>query len=129
VSLPIELFFGEDGLLPVIAQDVDTKEVLMLAYANPNALTLTHETGIAHYYSRSRDEIWKKGETSGNIQEVHEIRLDCDNDAILYLVSQTNHACHTGNVSCFFTRIVDTHPQINNKDISILQVSSEPTAN
>lgn len=129
MSLPIEIFFGENGLLPVITQDMGTKKVLMLAYANQNALTLTHETGLAHYYSRSRDEIWKKGETSGNIQEVHEIRLDCDNDAILYLVSQTNNACHTGAISCFYTRIIDIPAQTNNKDISTLQVSSEPTEN
>ena len=92
-------------LIPAVAQDVDTKEVLMLAYVDKEALNLTMDSGFAHYYSRSRASLWKKGETSGNIQSVLEIRLDCDADALLYLVKQTGVACHTGNRSCFYNKI------------------------
>ncbi len=94
--------FDERGLVPVIVQDVKTKEVLMLAYANEEAIRKTFETGYAHYWSRSRKKLWKKGETSGNVQKVVEVRIDCDNDAILYLVEQKGVACHTGNYSCFY---------------------------
>jgi phosphoribosyl-AMP cyclohydrolase len=95
----------QDGLLPAIAQDADTKEVLMLAYVNKEALKLTFETGYAHYYSRSRDEMWKKGETSGHLQKIVDVHLDCDGDTILYVVNQTGAACHTGEKTCFFTRL------------------------
>jgi len=95
----------KDGLIPVITQDINTKEVLMLAYANEEAIKKTIETGFAHYWSRSRKKLWKKGETSGNLQEVVEIRVDCDNDALLYLVKQRGVACHTGNYSCFYRRL------------------------
>ncbi len=94
--------FDERGLVPVVVQDVKTKEVLMLAYANEEALKKTFETGYAHYWSRSRKKLWMKGETSGNVQKVVEVRIDCDNDAILYLVEQRGVACHTGNYSCFY---------------------------
>ena len=94
-----------DGLLPVIAQDADSGRVLMLAYASPDAVDRTRETGYAHYYSRSRDELWKKGATSGHTQHVVEIRVDCDGDALLYLVDQTGGACHTGHESCFYRTI------------------------
>ncbi len=94
--------FDEKGLVPVIVQDVKTKEVLMLAYANEEAIRKTFETGYAHFWSRSRKKLWMKGETSGNVQKVVEIRIDCDNDAILYLVEQKGVACHTGNYSCFY---------------------------
>jgi phosphoribosyl-AMP cyclohydrolase len=107
VSNSFEISFSDNGLVPVIAQNIETNEVLMLAYADITALSLTRETGLAHYFSRSRNEIWKKGETSGNIQHVHEIRVDCDGDAILYIVSQTNNACHTGKMSCFHNQIID----------------------
>jgi len=91
-----------EGLVPVIAQDHETGEVLMLAFMNREAWELTRETGIVHYWSRSRRKIWKKGETSGNVQEVKEIRLDCDNDALLIKVRQVGGAaCHTGFRSCF----------------------------
>jgi len=99
------LKFDERGLIPVIAQDVETKEVLMLAYANREAVLKTIESGYAHYWSRSRRKLWKKGETSGNLQEVVEIRVDCDGDALLYIVRQHGNACHTGNYSCFFRRL------------------------
>lgn len=94
--------FGDDGLVPAVAQDADSGEVLMLAYASPEAVEHTRETGLAHYYSRSRDELWQKGGSSGHTQAVSEIRVDCDGDALLYLVDQTGGACHTGYRSCFY---------------------------
>ncbi|WP_202319896.1 phosphoribosyl-AMP cyclohydrolase [Archaeoglobus neptunius] len=101
----MELKFDERGLIPVITQDVKTKEVLMLAYANREAVELTLKTGYAHYWSRSRKKLWKKGESSGNVQKVVEVRYDCDCDALLYLVEQRGNACHTGNYSCFYRRL------------------------
>jgi phosphoribosyl-AMP cyclohydrolase len=101
----MELKFDERGLIPVITQDARTKEVLMLAYANEEAIRLTLETGFAHYWSRSRKKLWKKGETSGNVQRVVEVRYDCDCDSLLYLVEQEGNACHTGNFSCFYRRL------------------------
>ncbi|MEM3382854.1 MAG: phosphoribosyl-AMP cyclohydrolase [Nitrososphaerales archaeon] len=89
------------GLIPAIAQDYKTKKVLMLAYMNEESLIKTIETGYAHYWSRSRNKLWMKGETSGNTQRVIEILIDCDNDAILLLVDQKGPACHTGNETCF----------------------------
>ena len=97
--------FDEKGLIPVIAQDAETKEVLMLAYANEEAVRKTLETGMAHYYSRGRKKLWMKGEESGNVQEVVEVRVDCDGDALLYIVRQRGVACHTGEYSCFFTKL------------------------
>ena len=94
--------FDERGLVPVITQDALSGEVLMLAYANQKALEKTLETNQAHYYSRSRHELWRKGATSGNTQEVVEVRVDCDEDALLYRVRQTGPACHTGERSCFY---------------------------
>ena len=96
-----ELAF-EDGLLPAVAQDADTGEVLMLAYVSREALAQTRETGLAHYHSRSRDELWQKGETSGHVQHVEQVRVDCDGDALLYLVDQDGGACHTGYETCFY---------------------------
>jgi phosphoribosyl-AMP cyclohydrolase len=93
--------FDDKGLIPVIAQDAESKEVLMLAYANKEALRKTFETGHAHYWSRSRKKLWMKGETSGNIQKVVKVYIDCDRDAIIYLVNQKGNACHTGKRSCF----------------------------
>lgn len=91
------------GLLPAIAQDAETGEVLMLAYMNEEAWIQTLESGEAHYFSRSRQRLWHKGESSGHVQEVTAIRLDCDNDAILLLVRQKGGAaCHTGHRSCFY---------------------------
>ncbi|WP_435126184.1 phosphoribosyl-AMP cyclohydrolase [Halobaculum sp. D14] len=97
----VDVDFGEDGLVPAVAQDADSGEVLMLAYVTDEALRRTRETGRAHYYSRSRDELWEKGATSGHTQAVEEVRVDCDGDALLYLVDQTGGACHTGHRSCF----------------------------
>jgi phosphoribosyl-ATP pyrophosphohydrolase/phosphoribosyl-AMP cyclohydrolase len=97
--------YDEKGLVPVIAQDASTGEVLMLAYANRDAVKQTTKTGEAHYYSRSRGELWRKGETSGNTQRVVEVRLDCDGDALLYRVDPRGPACHTGERGCFFTTL------------------------
>ncbi|RQG96087.1 phosphoribosyl-AMP cyclohydrolase [Natrarchaeobius oligotrophus] len=102
----IAIDFGADGLVPAVAQDAETGEVLMLAYASPEAVARTRETGRAHYYSRSRDELWEKGKTSGHTQTVEEVRVDCDADTLLYLVEQEGGACHTGHRSCFY-RTVD----------------------
>jgi len=91
-----------DGLVPVIVQDSKSREVLMMAYANDEAVRLTQETGYAHYYSRSRKKLWKKGEESGHFQKVVSILTDCDEDCLLYLVEQQGAACHTGFESCFY---------------------------
>jgi phosphoribosyl-ATP pyrophosphohydrolase/phosphoribosyl-AMP cyclohydrolase len=93
--------FGDDGLVPVVAQSALSGEVLMIAYADRSALERTHSTREAHYYSRSRDALWKKGETSGHVQAVRDVRVDCDGDAVLYVVRQTGPACHTGTATCF----------------------------
>ncbi|MEA3512388.1 MAG: bifunctional phosphoribosyl-AMP cyclohydrolase/phosphoribosyl-ATP diphosphatase HisIE [Campylobacterota bacterium] len=98
-------FKKQDGLVPVITQDNKTSEVLMLAYMNKEALRLTMETNFAHYFSRSKQRIWKKGESSNHTQEIVSIKLDCDNDTILLKVNQNGVACHTGRKSCFFTDI------------------------
>ena len=97
--------FDENGLVPVVAQDVATCDVLTLAYANREAVEKTLASGEAHYYSRSRSELWRKGATSGNTQRVVEVRLDCDADALLYMVEPCGPACHTGEESCFFTSL------------------------
>jgi len=97
--------FNSDGLVPVIAVDVNTNKPLMLAYANADALSKTLSTRYAHYYSRSRASIWKKGETSGNTQKIISIALDCDGDTLLYRVRQTGPACHTGKPDCFFDEL------------------------
>ncbi|HWA58452.1 MAG TPA: bifunctional phosphoribosyl-AMP cyclohydrolase/phosphoribosyl-ATP diphosphatase HisIE [Gemmatimonadales bacterium] len=95
--------FGPDGLVPVVAQDHRNGNVLMLAWANREALERSEATGEAHYWSRSRQSLWRKGETSGHTQRIREIRLDCDGDTVLYRVDQTGPACHTGQVTCFST--------------------------
>lgn len=94
--------FDEQGLVPCVMQDWRTGEVLTLAYMNDEALERTRATGEVHFYSRSRDEIWHKGETSGNVQRVRQIRYDCDADAIVALVDSAGPACHTGQRSCFY---------------------------
>jgi phosphoribosyl-AMP cyclohydrolase len=90
------------GLVPVVVVDTRTREVLMVAYADREALELTKKTGFAHYYSRSRKKIWKKGEESGHLQRVRRILVDCDEDTLLYEVEQEGVACHTGHRSCFY---------------------------
>lgn len=92
----------DNGLIPVVVQDAATGEVLMMAYANEQAIHLTKTTGFAHYYSRSRKKLWKKGEESGHLQRVIRVLVDCDEDCILYEVEQTGAACHTGYRSCFY---------------------------
>ena len=92
-------------LLPVIVQDVTNNEVLMMAYMDKEALELSLSTKIAHYYSRSKKRIWKKGESSGHIQTIHSFNIDCDNDTLLIKVTQEGVACHTGRKSCFFTEL------------------------
>jgi len=104
----LQIQYDTHGLVPVIAQDYATKDVLMLAYANKEAIELTQTTGYAHYYSRSRKKLWKKGEESGHMQKVHEILVDCDEDAIIYLVDQKTAAYHTGYRSCFYRRLDGT---------------------
>ena len=98
--------FGADGLVPVVTQESRSGDVLMVAFANRDALDRTLFTGLAHYFSRSRGTLWQKGETSGHVQRVTEVRLDCDGDAVLYRVEQTGPACHTGTRTCFSTVIV-----------------------
>jgi phosphoribosyl-ATP pyrophosphohydrolase/phosphoribosyl-AMP cyclohydrolase len=93
------------GLIPAVIQDFETNEVLMLGYMNEEALNLTKKTGLVHYFSRSKQRIWKKGESSGHTQEVKEILIDCDNDTLLIKVKQNGVACHTGRKSCFFTNL------------------------
>ena len=97
-----EINWDSNGLAPAIVQDANTKQVLMLAYMNAESLAKTREQGVAVFWSRSRKALWLKGETSGNIQRVREIKYDCDGDAILLLVDPAGPACHTGEVSCFY---------------------------
>ena len=105
MTSPRDIRYDDAGLIPVVTQDANTGEVLMLAYANGEAVEKTRETGDAHYYSRSRGELWRKGATSGNTQRVVEVRLDCDGDALLYRVEPAGPACHTGERGCFFTTL------------------------
>jgi phosphoribosyl-AMP cyclohydrolase len=104
VSYMVKLDFSKlDGLVPAVAQDWQTGEILMVAFMNSESWELTVKTGIMHYWSRSRSKLWKKGESSGNIQEVKELRIDCDEDCVLAKVRQIGDAaCHTGYRSCFY---------------------------
>jgi len=102
----VSLKFNSEGLIPVIAQDYRTGEVRMFAWANEEAIKKTLESGYAHYYSRSRKKIWKKGESSGEFQRVREVRVDCDEDVLIYVIEQEkNRACHTGERNCFFRNL------------------------
>jgi phosphoribosyl-AMP cyclohydrolase len=101
----IELKWDRDGLIPAILQDVDTGQVLMVAWMNAEALRLTRQTGEAHFWSRSRRELWRKGATSGNVQRVESIWADCDGDTLLLKVRPAGPACHTGQMSCFFRQL------------------------
>lgn len=98
-------FTKMNGLVPVIAQDAENEQILMLAFADVEAVRASFYSGFAHYHSRSRNSLWKKGATSGNVQKIVEIRIDCDNDTLLYRVRQTGPACHTGNRSCFYRTV------------------------
>ena len=105
-GVDLSLFKFENDFIPAIVQDAESKDVLMFAYMNKEALQLTLDTKIAHFWSRSRQSLWKKGETSGHYQQVMQVRYDCDADAVLLLVKQIGGACHTGYRSCFY-RTVD----------------------
>ncbi len=104
---PTNLTFDANGLLPVIAQEAETGEVLMLAWMNAQAIAKTLETGRVTYWSRSRQSFWVKGESSGHVQELVEMRLDCDRDCLLVQVRQTGPACHTNRRVCFYTAVRD----------------------
>ena len=105
MKLVDEIKYDAQGLVPVIAQDYKNNEVLMVAYMNRASLKTTLETGITHYWSRSRQKFWKKGESSGHIQEVKEVLVDCDQDALVIKVDQKIAACHTGYRSCFYRKL------------------------
>jgi phosphoribosyl-ATP pyrophosphohydrolase/phosphoribosyl-AMP cyclohydrolase len=102
---PQDLKFDQRGLVPAIVQDKDTKQVLMLAYMNAESLTISLREGRTCFYSRSRQKLWRKGETSGNIQKIDKIFYDCDKDTLLVLVEQHGPACHTGKKSCFYRQL------------------------
>ena len=108
--------WDEKGLVPVVVQDFASKEILMVAYMNKEALELSLKTGVAHYFSRSRQKLWLKGETSGHTQKIKSILIDCDNDTILIQVEQKVAACHTGYWSCFY-RTWDNGWQITGKKV------------
>jgi phosphoribosyl-AMP cyclohydrolase len=99
------LRYDSRGLIPAVVQDAETKQVLMVAWMNEEALRLTQETGEAHFWSRSRQTLWHKGATSGNLQRVRQIRVDCDEDTLLLLVEPAGPACHTGEISCFYREL------------------------
>lgn len=103
--MDLDKYFEKDELIPAVLQEKGTGEVLMLAYMNKESLSKTLETGYTWFWSRSRQELWNKGATSGHFQKVIEIYSDCDNDTLLVIVEQSGAACHTGNHSCFFTKI------------------------
>jgi phosphoribosyl-AMP cyclohydrolase len=104
---PENLTFNEQGLLPVIAQDHESGEILMLAWMNAESVARTLETKKVTYWSRSRQAFWVKGETSGNVQTLVDLRVDCDRDCLLAIVNQVGPACHTNRRSCFYTSVVD----------------------
>ncbi|MEA3340969.1 MAG: phosphoribosyl-AMP cyclohydrolase [Chloroflexota bacterium] len=101
----MQVKFDERGLVPAVVQDADTGQVLMVAWTNVEALQLTQETGQAHFWSRSRRELWHKGATSGNFMNVRDIWVDCDGDTLLFKVEPAGPACHTGEQSCFYRRL------------------------
>ena len=100
------LKFNDNGLIPCVAQDHESKQVLMLAWGSRDTLFQSVSSGLATYWSRSRGEVWVKGKTSGNIQEIKKIHIDCDGDTVLFEVKQIGAACHTGSKSCFFTELL-----------------------
>jgi phosphoribosyl-AMP cyclohydrolase len=109
----ISFKYDENGLIPAIVQDAQSGDVLMLAYMNAQALAATLESGQTHFWSRSRQELWHKGATSGNVQRVVSIAFDCDADTLLVKVHPAGPACHTGNTTCFF-RLIDSNPAEEN---------------
>ncbi|MDX1795251.1 MAG: phosphoribosyl-AMP cyclohydrolase [Hydrogenovibrio sp.] len=111
-TLKSQLKFDDNGLIPAIAQQYDSKEVLMMAWMNAQSLAETLKTGRVCYWSRSRQSYWRKGEESGQVQHLKDVRLDCDGDTLLLLVDQTGPACHSGRKSCFYTRVHDNQAEI-----------------
>jgi phosphoribosyl-AMP cyclohydrolase len=122
-GLTLQPRYDASGLICAIAQDVATRDVIMVAWMNAQSLALTLETGIAHYWSRSRSALWKKGETSGQLQSVKEIRVDCDQDALVLLVEVGGDGgcCHVGFKSCFYRRVVDN-------SATLIQIQDDPAA-
>lgn len=118
-----QLTFNEDGLIPAVAQQHDTSEVLMMAWMNKTSIKETLETGRVCYWSRSRQALWRKGESSGQVQMLKEFRVDCDGDTLLLLVDQTGPACHTGRRTCFYQVAengklkIDSDPLIDPKEL------------
>lgn len=108
--VPADVAFNADGLVPAIVQDVESRAVLMLAWMDAEALRRTLESGRGTYWSRSRQQYWVKGETSGHHQHVREVRMDCDGDTLLVTVEQVGPACHTGQDTCFDTGLIDAGP-------------------
>lgn len=119
MSVLDQMKFDEKGLVTAVARDAETGRVLMLAHMNREALRLTIETRVAHYYSRSRQKLWKKGESSGHLQKVHHIYVDCDGDAVLMDITQEGAACHKGYFSCFYREIrgLDEEPAVTEKPL------------
>ncbi|MBT3925472.1 MAG: phosphoribosyl-AMP cyclohydrolase [Rhodospirillaceae bacterium] len=113
-----ELSFDRDGLVPAIAQSTETGEVLMLAYMNADAVRETLETGRVCYWSRSRQALWRKGESSGHVQKLVELRYDCDSDALLLQVAQTGPACHTNRPNCFYSAVRDGQVVVISEPVS-----------
>lgn len=109
----MNLKYDANGLIPVVVQDIETRQVLMVAWMNNAALRLTQETGQAHFWSRSRQELWHKGATSGNFLHVRRIWVDCDADTLLLEVAPDGPACHTGETSCFYRQWAETEPSQN----------------
>ncbi len=117
--------WNEQGLIPVITQDAGSRDVLMLAWINREALEKTVECGEAVYWSRSRQKLWHKGEESGHTQKIIDIRLDCDNDALIYMVEQSGLACHTGRRSCFYQQLQKSDTIVWNAVDPVLKDPSE----
>jgi phosphoribosyl-AMP cyclohydrolase len=117
MAITDEVKFDDKGLVPAVVQDADTGDVLMVAYMNREALEKTLETGFAHFWSRSRQELWKKGATSGHLQRVQSVKVDCDVDTILLQVIQEGAACHEGYRSCFYRTVEDGSLRINSERV------------
>ncbi len=117
MAITDEVKFDEKGLVPAVVQDADSGDVLMVAYMNREALEKTLETGFAHFWSRSRQELWKKGATSGNLQRVESVKVDCDADTILLQVIQEGAACHEGYRSCFYRTVDGDSLQVNSERV------------
>lgn len=125
----MNLKFNKDGLIPAVVQDYESKKVLMLAYMNKESFDITMEEKRTCFYSRSRQELWRKGETSGNVQKVKKISIDCDSDTILLEVEQEGNACHTGEYSCFHNYLLGEEEINDNVIRDIFKVVKERKAN